>query len=252
MRFGAARVTGFTSAVLLASVVAVTAPSTASAQIHGGHVHGVAKREYDDARQSRVRIGGGLGVAIPQGEFGRLVGEGFGAQVYSIFGLDRSNVIALRIDAGYVNYGSERFTIPIFPGIGRVGGEVRTRNNIATFGIGPQLQVPNGPVRPYVNGFVGVGYFFTESSVNDGFVDFGSTLNFDDTTFAYGFGGGLGLQLGRGSVELNLDVQYRKHDDAEYLREGGIIDDGFGGVILNPIRSDADFLTFQVGVSVGL
>jgi len=197
-------------------------------------------------------LGGGLGVIVPQGEFGRLVGDGFAANLHMVVGLEPTNTFGLRFDVGYINYGSERFTIPIFAGTGRVGADLRTRNNIATFGLGPQLQLPVGPVRPYVNGFVGGGYFFTESSFADGFSSFGSTLNFDDLSLGYGLGGGLNLRFGGGTVLLNLDTQYRKHDNVQYLREGSIVDDGFGGAIITPILSDADFLTFQVGVSIGL
>lgn len=238
-------------------------PSAARAQArHGGHVHGdvvVDDRDVPQPRRvPRWDLGGGLAVAVPQGEFGRFVDEGFGLALHAVYGLDRANVVGLRFDAGFVNYGNERFTVPLLPSTGRILVDVRTRNNIAMVGLGPQLQVPAGPIRPYVNGFVGLGYFFTESSVggssdwdHDGFA---STLNFDDARFAYGAGGGLALRLGNGlrPIYLNFDAQYRRHGETEYLREGSIVDDGFGGTTIYPLLSEADFLLFQVGVSVGL
>lgn len=235
-------------------------PGAARAQErHGGHVHGDV--EYEDHvpyRAPRWDLGGGLAVAVPQGEFADFVDEGFGLALHAVYGLDPSNTVGLRFEAGFVNYGNERFTVPLLPSTGRILVDVRTRNNIAMFGIGPQLQVPSGPVRPYVNGFVGIGYFFTESSAggsaNRHYDDFARTLNFDDASFAYGAGGGLGLRLGHGfhPVYLNFDAQYRWHGETEYLREGSIVDDGFGGTVIYPLLSDANFLFFQVGVSVGL
>lgn len=258
MRYSRARVTGFTSAVLLASVVAVTAPTTAIAQQHGGHVHGDLEEEYVEGnltpvyRKSMVSMGGSIGAVVPQGEFGRAVGTGFGANFQVVAGLEPSNTLAFRFDAGYVNYGSEQYTF-YGAGWGPVGPNIRTTNNIATFGVGPQLQVSEGPIRPYINGFVGMGYFFTQSTANDGWYDFARTLNYDDWAFGYGLGGGLAVNLGPGSpVSLLFDVQYRRHDDVQYLREGSIVDDGFGGVIVNPIVSNADFWNFQMGVSWGL
>ncbi len=261
MRDRRGRFTGLTAAVLLMSVVAVTAPATALAQRHGGHVHGEFEEAYDDSnlvpsvpvrRTSMVTLGGGFGMVVPQGEFGRFVGNGYGGNFHVVTGLESSNTLAMRFDGGFANYGTERYTLGGF-GFGPVGPNIRTTNNIATFGAGPQLQLSSGPIRPYINGFVGMSYFWTQSSANDGWGDFARTLNFDDWAFGYGGGGGIAVQLGAGSnLLLTFDAQYRRHNDVQYLREGSIVDDGFGGVFITPIISDADFLTFQMGLTVGL
>ncbi|MFV1988947.1 MAG: hypothetical protein ACC682_16875 [Gemmatimonadota bacterium] len=262
MRNRRERFTGFTAAVLLASVVAVIVPTMATAQVrHGGHVHGEEEQPYDDSnlvpiapirRQSMVTIGGGFGMVVPQGEFGRFVGNGYGASFNVVTALEPSNTFALRFDGGFANYGTERYTLGGF-GFGPVGPNIRTTNNIATFGVGPQLQLSRGPIRPYINGFVGMGYFWTQSSANDGWRDFARTLNYDDWAFGYGGGGGIAVQLGAGSnLLLTFDAQYRRHDNVQYLRPGSIVDDGFGGVFINPIISNADFLTFQMGMTIGL
>lgn len=221
---------------------------------------------YDDRHDDRGHrhgpprwdLGGGLAVAVPQGELADFIDEGFGLALHATYGLDPQSIVGLRFEGGFVQYGSERFTTPLLPATGRILVDVRTRNNIGMLGLGPQLQVPDGPIRPYLNGFVGLGYFFTESSVggssNFEFDDFARTLNFDDVSFAWGGGGGLGVRLGNGfrPIYLNFDAQYRNHGETEYLREGSIVDDGFGGIIITPLRSEADFLLFQLGVSVGL
>lgn len=212
--------------------------------------------DHESRRGPRLQLGGGFAFVVPQGEFRNFVDDGYGVDVHLVYGLDRSNVLGLRFDAGWVRYGSERVGAPLFPGTGRVLLDVGTRNNIAMFGVGPQLQVPTGPIRPYVNGFVGMGYFYTESSIRDSFSgrNVARTTNFDDVSFGYGGGGGLALVLGRGRnpLSVNFDAQYRRYNDTEYLVEGSIWDDGFGGVVVSPLLSDVDFLHFTVGLSVGL
>lgn len=246
-----------------ALAIALALPAVLQAQErHGGHVHGedpwAGEEDPHLHRVPRWDLGGGFAVAVPQGEFASFVDEGYGLALHATYALDRSAAVGLRFDAGVVTYGSERFTLPLLPTTGRILVDLRTRNNIGFLGLGPQLQLPSGPVRPFLNGFVGLGYFFTESSVggtgNFGHDDFARTVNFDDASLAYGGGGGIGLRLGHGRnpVYLNFEAQYRNHGRTEYLREGGIIDDGFGGVIVSPLVSDADFLLVQLGVSVGL
>lgn len=237
-------------------------PGTVDAQRHGGHFHGEEQFEEDHYREgqraTRWELGGGFAVMAPRREFARVVDDGYGFGLNATVGLDPSNVIALRFDIGYLNYGSERFGVPVFPTSGRILTDLVTRNNIGYVGLGPQLQVPFGPIRPYVNGFVGLGYFFTESSVRGGYgydyAGYGTTLNFDDVSLAYGVGGGLGIRLGRGRtpVFLKLDAQYRRHATTEYLVPGSIVDDGLGGAFIDPLLSDVDFMLFQVGLSVSL
>lgn len=205
------------------------------------------------------RLGGGLGLAftVPRGELGDNVGAGLGLGGQLLYGLDPAGALALRLDGALVTYGSERFRRPLSRTVSRVSVDVQTRNNIFLLGFGPQLALPAGPVRPYLNGAVGLGYFFTESSVegsgNFDFQDFARTTNFDDLSFAYGVGGGLGIALGSGPrpVRLALDLQYRDHGRTRYLREGSIEEDGTGRVFIRPLESDADLFLLQVGVSFG-
>jgi hypothetical protein len=47
-------------------------------------------------------------------------------------------------------------------------------------------------------------------------------------------------------------VRYHGNGEVEYLTEGGIIDHPDGSITLNPIRSQANLLTFTIGGSVGV
>lgn len=203
-------------------------------------------------------FGGQLMFARPQGEFRDFVDQGWGGGVHYIHRLDRDGLLAVRVDASFLNYGHERFRVPLSSTIGgRIAVDVTTNNNIAFVGVGPQIGAPSGTLRPYVNGFVGVSYIFTESSVegsrND-YEPFASSTNYDDATFAYGGGAGLYIPVRRGNSPISIDagLTYRRNGRADYLLEGGIEDNPDGSITLHPVRSDTDLLTFHLGVSIGI
>lgn len=199
-------------------------------------------------------VGGGFILTVPKGDFDVVTDEGYGFSVQSVFKPDPWGVFGLRLDGTYITYGSESFFVPISPTVPRITGELTTRNNIAMFSVGPQLAVPSGPIRPYVNGFVGMGYFFTQSSIrgSDGPCchDFASSTNFDDWSFAYGGGGGMAITLTRDRrLQLLLEAQYRHHETTQYLREGSITEDRFGNLFIDVFESDVDMVMLQLGVA---
>lgn len=203
------------------------------------------------AHAERWIAGGHLLYAQPRGSFAAVVDQGFGIQGYGVFNVDPVGIFGIRLDGGIINYGNEESTVPLSNTVQRVLVKVSTSNNIAMLGIGPQLTVPRGPVRPYVYATFGLGYFFTESSVkgNDSSNQpFASSTNFDDTTPAMTAGGGLIIPLVR-TVALDVGAEYRRHRQARYLSEGDIADNPGGGVTLNVRESDADLLVYRLGVT---
>lgn len=115
-----------------------------------------------------------------------------------------------------------------------------------------RAQPRSGPVRPYVDGLIGLKYLFTRTSVTD--VDGDETIASDtdlgDTTFSYGVGGGLQIPLTKGResrIILDTNVRYLRGGRADYLRRGSIIVDN-GTVFYDILSSRTDVLTVQVGV----
>ena len=208
---------------------------------------------------ARFAVGAVGLVAAPRGEFQNNLGKGLQGGGFNAFGLlrlDGSGVLSLRLEGGGVWYGSESQRVRILSS--RIGGRVVTRNSIGELGVGPELAVPVGPIRPYVNAMYGVHYFSTSSSLegleNDNNSNDFSTTQQDDATSTYGFGGGLRIPIGPRRQDFSIDVgtRYYRGGTAEYLKKGDIVDNPDGSLTINTRRSETDFQTFYIGFSVGL
>lgn len=202
-------------------------------------------------------VGGNLTYARAQGEFSEFVKDGFGGSAHGIVRLDRDGLLGVRLDLGALNYGNETLRVPLSSTLGgRILVDLETSNNIGFAGVGPQIGVPNGALRPYLHGFAGVSYLFTESSVEGTRSDetFATTTNFDDATFAWGGGTGVYIPVRRGVSPISIDVgvRYLNGGRARYLLEGDIEDLPDNRIRINPRQSDTDLMTFHVGVSVGI
>ena len=200
-----------------------------------------------------VLVGGGVLVGFPVGEFDEHVGAGGGVAGHAVLAIP-DTPFALRIQASGLIYGSETIHSPLSETVGRVWVDVTTQNWIGHLGVGPQVMVRSGPVRPYAHAFLGVSYFSTTSEVasEDDYEPFARSTNFDDVTFAYGFGGGFLVPLGPRGLTLDLGVRYLSNGRVRFLAEGDVVDEGMGEVSLHPRHSEANLVELVVGVSFEL
>ena len=192
----------------------------------------------------------------PQGTFKSYVEQGFGLDAFGRYKVDRRGIFSIGLDGGWMQYGSETIRVPLLATTGRILVDVTTSNNLLFLGAGPQLTVPSGPVRPYINGNVGFSYFFTQSSVEGSSNNTGSfaeTNNFDDVVFATTGGVGVYIPFGR-RREAGLDIGVRYHNNGvtRYLREGSIKDRPGQSPEITPIESETKMLSFRVGFVAGL
>ena len=192
----------------------------------------------------------------PTGEFRNFVDQGFGADGYYRFALDRYGIMSLRVGGQFLIYGNETRRMPLSSTVGNlILVDVETYHGIAGIGGGIELAAPTPAVRPYVFGQLGSSYFFTESSVegSDDAFDFAHTTNFSDWVFSRQIGAGLQVPIGRNrvtAVHIDVGATFTFHDDASYLREGSIVEVGQGNFVFRPIRSEANLVTYRVGVAL--
>jgi hypothetical protein len=206
----------------------------------------------------RAYFGLAAAVAQPRDEFANYVSIGGGLDAFLKVGLDARSIAALRLNGGFITYGSEKERVCLSTTVGcRIQVDLTTSNNIFLLGLGPELALPLGPVRIYGNGSAGFSYFWTESQVEGSSQaePFASTENYGDGGFAWNLGGGIEVQVAVANgtpIALDFGVGYQKNGLREFLTEGGIIDHPDGSITLDVKRSQANFLLWRLGVSIGL
>lgn len=228
-------------------------------QLAGAQVFRVGGGENDrepGPRRSPVFGGASLVYGRPTGDFATYVQHGFGLDGFGRYKVDRRGIFSLGLEGGWMQYGRETIRAPLSSTVGRVTVDVTTSNNILFLGGGPQLTVPTGPVRPYVNGGIGFSYFVTQSSVegsgnND--YSFAESTNFDDFVAATTAGFGVYIPLGL-KREAGLDIGWRYHNGGrgQYLREGSIVDRPGQSPLITPIESQTRLWSWRIGFVGGL
>ncbi len=213
----------------------------------------VATAQPGPRRPSEWLGGGGLLIGVPLGDFADATDEGFGVAGSAVF-TPGGGPFGIRLQAGGVVYGSRSFATPV-PGTGGlVTQELTTDNWLLNAGLGPQVMLRSGPVRPYAYALAGVGYFATDTSLGNGYDDdYGSysTTNFDDTTFAWSAGVGLLIPVSR-SLSIDVGVQYVGNGTVRYLAEGDLQpSSGNTSPLIVPRKTEANLVTITVGVTFG-
>ena len=217
-----------------------------------------AGQEADTLGLPRFYAGLAVAIAQPLGEFDEYVNVGGGLDGFFRVRLDEGGLMSLRVHGGFLNYGNETHRVCLSETVGcRIQVDLTTSNNIVLFGVGPELAVPLGRVRLYGNGSVGFDYFSTDSSVEGTSTDtpFASTRNYGDGGFSYNAGGGVDIRVAEPKnvpISVDLGLAYQGNGRREYLTRGGIIDRPDGSLDFDVKRSEANFLLWRVGVSVGI
>lgn len=248
-------------AVALTAVALLVAPSEARAQdpVPEPSPPTAIGDTTSAATRFARRFAGQLSVVQmrPVGELAQNIGFGYGLEGAALMRLDAAGVLALRAELGFVQYGSEHMTVPLSSTVGsRILVNVTTTNDVITSGLGAQVMLPSGVIRPYATGSAGLVSFITQSSV-EGSGDaqpFAQTTNHQDTGFAWLAGGGLYIPLSRGAHRVSVDVGATYHatqGKRSYLKPGSIHDLPGGGIAIDPLYSQANFLTWRVGLRFG-
>ncbi len=106
-------------------------------------------------------------LGLPKGEFKENV-EDLGFGIGGMFAFRPGNSpVMIGVDVEYMIYGSETRQEPFSLTIPDVTVEVETRNNILLTHALLRLQGNSGTFRPYLDGLIGMHYFFTETQVRE-------------------------------------------------------------------------------------
>ncbi|MGI9090171.1 MAG: hypothetical protein ACR2GG_03585 [Gemmatimonadaceae bacterium] len=208
----------------------------------------------------RMEVGAAFEYAQPVSQFRQNVRRGFGGGGHFILGLDRARILGLRVDADFINYGNESQYFVLSSAFRRINVEQKTSNNIFVASVGPQISVPTGPIRPYVNGAIGLAYFYTQTSLKgtDPYtneqVDLAQATNYSDNSLAYSGAAGVYVPLPiiAQSASLDIGARYNAIGRTRYLTKGDITNDpnNPNGIIITPRESDARFVTYHLGIAV--
>ena len=212
------------------------------------------------AASQQVEVGGDVLVAFPQNEFKRNTGATGGGLSGHIFYVPQESAFLLGLRFLYVNYGSETRSDLIQGPFSPIDADVTTTNNILMGHVVARLGAQVGRFRPFVEGFAGYNYLFTETSVRG--VNTGETIssetNFDDGAFGYGGGGGFQYSITGDNLDdpaappdglsLALSARYLFGGKATYLKEGSIRQEG-GILVYYTHESTTDLLMIAVGVT---
>lgn len=206
------------------------------------------------SRMPRWLVGAGADIGQPIGAFRDQVKNAAGAQAHALLRLDRRGRTAIRFQAGWLNYGheSQRTCLGNTTGC-RVAVDVTTANGILTFGVGPQVTYPLGPLRTYGYALVGASRFATVSGLGGGILPdiVAADEHFGDGGLAVSSGVGLQLPV-RAHTTLDVGVAYQVNGRRNYLVKGGVTDNPDGSLAFDVKRSRADLFAIRLGVTTAM
>jgi len=152
-------------------------------------------------------VGGNLLMSLPQEDFANVSEMGGGLGLKFLFSPPLAPAIAVRADLGFVVYGSENYRDQV----AGIPVDVTVRNQSVQFTMGPQLQMPAGPIRFYVAPMAGVYNYSTRVEIEG--TDIGETQN-STTKFGWNISGGLLIRVYQSPIKklkLDIDLEGRYH-----------------------------------------
>ena len=120
-----------------------------------------AQAQSEEVRAPRGYLDFTLVGAQPTGDFGLIVERGWGFEFGGRYELDPVGLFSLRGSIGFINYGNETLQFCSVYSC-RVGVDLDTQNNILFLGIGPELAMQVGRLRPYGRVSLGLAYFVSD------------------------------------------------------------------------------------------
>ena len=195
--------------------------------------------------------------AFPRGEMQDLLDDdGFGIGLRLAHRLGRSPFV-VGFDFNALELESDEFdTYEFIDGYAiPTATELEVSSNVLMGHLSLRLQRPNGILRPYVEGLLGVKYFETEMKwfFDDDYDDepFDTETVTDDTALSYGLGVGINMDIrryGNGpGISLRAGCRYLQGSEATYVVDNSV---EFDGVFVDYLTAETE--TDMLSVDVGL
>ena len=200
---------------------------------------------HQPPRWERPQLGLNLALGLGRGRFQQFVQAAGGFGLYGAVPIALRGGVALRADFSVLFHGFDSWSGP---------PAFNTESYITSLRAGPQLALPLGPVQFYGFWAGGFSYFATDANPDDACeCAFTQTLH-DDLTWVSEVGGGVRVALGRwpSGPALDLGVRAMRNGLASYVTGGGVTQNSDGSFTVRPIRSEANLLLIQLGVSASL
>jgi len=200
---------------------------------------------HQPPRWERPQLGLNLALGLGRGRFQQFVQAAGGFGLYGAVPIALRGGVALRADFSVLFHGFDSWSGP---------PAFNTESYITSLRAGPQLALPLGPVQFYGFWAGGFSYFATDANPDDACeCAFTQTLH-DDLTWVSEVGGGVRVALGRwpSRPALDLGVRAMRNGLASYVTGGGVTQNSDGSFTVRPIRSEANLLLIQLGVSASL
>jgi len=200
---------------------------------------------HQPRRWDRPQVGFTLALGLGRGQFQQFVQAAGGLGAYGAVPIALHGGLALRADLSVLFHGFDSWSGP---------PAFNTESYITSLRAGPQLALPLGPVQLYGFWAGGLSYFATDANPDDGCeCVFTQTLH-DDLTWVSEVGGGVRVALGRSpsGPALDLGVRAMRNGLASYVTGGGVTQNSDGTFTVRPIRSEANLLLIQLGVSTSV
>ncbi len=200
---------------------------------------------HERRRWERPQLGFNLALGLGRGQFQQFVQAAGGLGAYGAVPIALHGGLALRVDVSVLFHGFDSWSGP---------PAFNTESYITSLRAGPQLALPLGPVQLYGFWAGGLSYFATDANPDDACeCAFTQTLH-DDLTWVSEVGGGVRVALGRSpsGPALDLGVRAMRNGLASYVTGGGVTQNSDGTFTVRPIRSEANLLLIQLGVSTSV
>jgi hypothetical protein len=215
-----------------------------------------------DCPPPRFWAGIGLDVAQPIGDFRQHADVSAGVNFSGTVLAAPGSPIGLLVRGGFISYGRDRERIIISNGFFQFPGDLETSNSYFSIGAGPELALRRGALRPYIGGTVGFGHFGTSQSLTvdsddpndaDGRAEVWNESLQGDAVLTMSGLGGLRIAIGslRSPFTIDVGARYVRNGEAEYVEEGGVVQNDDGSYDVTVTRSRADFVAYTLGVSFG-